>query len=292
MRGVLFEDWTLKLIALAIAFGLWYAVNEQRAPATIRLRGVPLTFLLPPDIEIGNDPRGEVDVTFTGNRQRLDELNTRNLALNVDVSNYRLGERVARLNARTAKMELPEGVSIGKIEPNTVPLTLERRIERTLPVKVQMDGKPAAPNEVLAIRAVPAQVRVTGPESHVNRLTEALTETVTLENPRESFVINEVAIDIGDTKVIALDPLVSIAIQIGESSIERRFTGVRVLDSQGTPQTATVILRGARSVIERLRAIQIELVFPPDAQSEPPRMLVPAEMSSQISLVRIESVSR
>ncbi len=292
VRGILFEDWTLKLLALAISFGLWYAVNEARAPATIRLRGVPLTFLLPPDAEIGNDPRTEVDVTFTGNRQRLDELNTRNLALNIDVSNYRLGERVARLNEQTAKMELPEGVRIGKIEPNTVPLKLERRIERTLDVVVKVEGKPAAPNEILATRPAPARVRVAGPESHVNRLANVSTETVTLDNPPESFVINEVAIDTGDTKVIALDPIVSVGVQIGEPPVERRFTGVRVLDADGTTKNANVILRGARSVIERLQSNQIEIIFAPEAPNETPRLLVPAGMSSQISLVRIESVSR
>jgi len=68
LRALLFEDWTLKLLALAITLGLWYAVTTQRAPATKRLHDVPLEFLLPENIDIGNDPVDKVDVMLEGSQ--------------------------------------------------------------------------------------------------------------------------------------------------------------------------------------------------------------------------------
>ena len=84
-------DWTLKLLALAITLGLWFAVTGQRAPVTVRLRGVQLAFLRPADMEISNDPRDEVEVTVSGSRRALNELNAPNLILNVDITGERAG---------------------------------------------------------------------------------------------------------------------------------------------------------------------------------------------------------
>ena len=44
LRELLFEDWGMKLLALAITFGLWWAVTGQRTPASLPLRHVPLVW--------------------------------------------------------------------------------------------------------------------------------------------------------------------------------------------------------------------------------------------------------
>ncbi len=291
-REFVFEDWTLKLLALAISVGLWFAVNSQRAPSTIRLRGVPLTFLLPADTEISNDPRNDVEVTLTGSKQKLDELNVRNLAVNADVAGYRLGERVVRLTKDNVTMELPDGVRIEKIEPSTVPLRLERRVEKILPVEVRLEGSPAQGNEVLAKSAMPNQVRVRGPESHVNQFAQAPTETVTLDGRSESFTVTDVAIDIADPKVVALDPVVAVTIQIAPRQIERRFSAVRAIYADAAQanhnQRVAVVLRGAATVLETLQPEQIEIIFESDANGNlAPRLNVPREVAGKVSLVGV-----
>ena len=50
LREIFLEDLGLKLLALVIAVGLWFAVTSLRAPATVRLRGVPLEFILPDNV--------------------------------------------------------------------------------------------------------------------------------------------------------------------------------------------------------------------------------------------------
>lgn len=220
LRELFFEEWTLKLVALVITLALWLGVTSQSAPTIVRLRGVPLSFLLPADLEISNNPREQVEVTLTGERRKLDDLASRNLVVTADVSGYREGERVARLTPDANLMDLPEGVEIVRVEPNTIPLRLEPRIERLVEVGVRVEGRPAEGFEVRAIEVTPSRVTVRGPASHVRQLERATTETVMLDDRRDSFTLTQVAIDIEDEKIVALDSAVDVRIVIGARTSE------------------------------------------------------------------------
>src|SRR5256714_13894352 len=133
-RGLVVDDWKLILLALFITLGLWYAVTTQRAPATVRLRGVQLDFILPENVEISNDPVEEIDVTLEGGQSKLAELNARSLVARADVTNLKPGDRVARLSDNV-KMDLPEGVRVVEITPRSVTLHLEPVVVREVPVE-------------------------------------------------------------------------------------------------------------------------------------------------------------
>src|SRR5919199_997842 len=186
LHDLLFADWGLKLLAFAITLGLWFAVTGQRVPATARLRRVPLHFVLPNDMEIANEPREEVDVTLRGGKQILNSLRAQDTILNFDASAFSPGERLVRLS------------------PETVPLRLERRVEREVEVEPRLEGKPADGYELLGVEARPPRVRVRGPESRVNALQEAPTESILLDGRRDNFVAAQSAIDIEDRKLVVL----------------------------------------------------------------------------------------
>lgn len=215
LRGLLFDDWGLRLLALVIAIGLWVGVTGQRQPATMRVRGVPLAFLLPEDMEISDDPRETVEVTLSGEKGKLDGLNTRDLVVSADVRSYREGDRVARLMPGRFSIELPDGVRVERIEPNNVPLKLERRVEREIEVVANLTGEPAEGFVVNRTEVLPERIRVRGPESHVNRLERVNTESVSLDGREENFVVEGVAIEIEDEKVVALESAVTVRVRIG-----------------------------------------------------------------------------
>lgn len=291
-------DWTLKLLALAVTLGLWFAVTGQRAPASVRLRGVPLTFLRPADMEISNDPRDEVEVTLSGSRRALDSLNVRNLIVNVDVSNLPRGERVVPLTPERGlvSMELPNGVRIENIEPSAVPVRLERVLEAVRPVEVRLEGQVAEGYEVRGIQIAPESVRVRGPQSRVESLQTALTETVSLDDRRETFAEEQVAIDVHDEKVVALDPIVSVRVIIEEQRIERTFSNVVVRlpdaaddeanDAGVEPRRASVTVRAPRSIAERLRAEDLTIILTRrDDGSVGPRLVTAPEYDGQVEII-------
>lgn len=214
LRRIFFDDLPLKLLALAITLGLWYGVTEQRAPATIRLRGIQLVFRLPGDMEIGNDPRDEIEATLTGSRPALDRINVRDLVAYVDISDRKSGERVIRLTPERVHLELPDGVRMTRVEPATVPLRLEPRVEREVAVVPRLEGKLPEGYELRGITVTPDKIKVRGPASRVDALEKVLTESIQLDELRETAVVPQIAIDISDPKIAALDATVSVHLEI------------------------------------------------------------------------------
>jgi YbbR domain-containing protein len=271
LHDLLFADWGLKLLALGITLGLWLAVTGQRVPATARLRRVPLHFVLPNDMEIANEPREEVDVTLRGGKQTLNALRAQDVVVTFDASGFSPGERLVRLSRESVTLDLPEGtdaeeLSVERIEPASVPLRLERRVEREVEVAPQLEGKVPEGYELLGVEARPPRVRVRGPESRLASLQNAPTESILLDGRTESFFAPQIAIDLPDRKLAPLDAVVDVTVKIGEARVTRRFEGVAVRlapNASGTPQPAraTIELRGARSVVEKLRADEISLIL-------------------------------
>lgn len=288
VRQIFIEDWNLKLLALAITLGLWFGVTELRAPATVRLTRVRISFRLPADMDVSNDPRDEVEVTLTGSRGELDRLNGRDLIAYVDVSDMKPGERVVQLAPGRVKIELPEGVRIDSIEPNTIPLRLEPRVEREVEVEARLEGRVTEGYELRGITITPNKVRVRGPASHVNQLSKVLTETIPLEGHKESFAIPQTAIDISDPKVDGIDTIVNVYLEIGEQRIEKTFSGVAVREVSGAlarPETASVTVYGARSAIEQLRPEQVQIVLETSADGAiTSRLAVPPDMEGRVEL--------
>jgi YbbR domain-containing protein len=287
-RALLFEDWTLKTLAMLITLGLWYAVTTQRAPATMRLHNVPLEFVLPENVEIGNDPTKVVEVTLQGSRGKLDEMNVANLVARADVTSLRPGDRVARLSD-SVRMDLPEDVRITEVMPRSVTLHLETVVERDVPVEARFEGELPAGFRRTAITVTPERVRVRGPESHVNGVEEAFTETISLSDLRESRTFQQVAVDIPDHKVTPLDASVSVRVEVSEDQLERRFTNVPVRSPSGAavaPPTATVTLRGPRSIVETLRPDDVRLVVEPtEGGPAAPRLSLPPATQGRVELV-------
>jgi YbbR domain-containing protein len=281
----------LKLLALVITLGLWFAGTGQRVPTTARLRKVPLFFVLPNDMEISNEPREEVDVTLRGSKRVLDVIKSSDVSLSYDASSHRPGERVVQLSPNNITLQLPEGVSregvtVERIEPGSVPLRLERRVERELEVEPRPEGKLPEGFELTGTQSLPARVRVRGPESHVNALERAPTETILLEGRTESFTATQIAIDIPDRKVVALDAVVDVIVKISETQTTKRLSGVAARNADGTESRLTVEVRGARSVVESLRAADLSVVFDTTVDGATrPRLVVPPNLEGRIELI-------
>lgn len=257
VQELVFDDWGLKLLALAIAIALWGGVTSRGSSAMIRLRGVELMFLLPEDLEISSEPHDEVQVTLRGSRQALDTLNVRRMIASVNLQNYKPGERVVRLTPERVTIELPDGVQIEKIEPDTVPLRVERSVEREVEVRAQFGGAPPAGYKVLDVEVTPSRVRVRGPESHIIKLDQVLTEPISLDGRTEGFTDTYIAVDIPNRKVAVLDTIVAVHVKIAEEQTRKHSTAVtsKSANQAASKHSAIVtsinlVCRAACSVVE------------------------------------------
>jgi len=255
VRKIFLEDWSLKLLSLAIALVLWLVVTGQNQPVTAHVN-VQLNFIRPQSLEISNDPPRTVDVTLTGSRNKLDDLTALDLVATVDISDQQPGERVLRL-ADKAQISLPQGVKVDGFQPSAIPIRLEQIVARQVPIEAKLEGKPADGYQVYAVRPSKGSVLVRGPESRVNALNKLLTESIWLAGHKESFTAKNLGIDVPDTKIDLLDPVVSVEIDIAEVPVERTFSGVS--NGQGAPLTITV--SGPPSILDRLKPEDLKVVW-------------------------------
>lgn len=221
LRRILFEDWGLKLLALAVTVVLWMAVTGQNTPVTQRY-GVQLNFLRPAGMEISNDPPDSVEAILTGSPAKLAEMGPR-LTATIDISDQRPGERVIRLSDR-AQITLPTGVTIQGFRPATTTIRLEPVVEAQVEVEVKFEGKLPEGYEVGSVSTSPLHVRLRGPSDRMTAVRKAMTETVWLDGRTETFTLSGVAVNVPDPKIELLDPTLDIRVEV----VEKKRTDTRV----------------------------------------------------------------
>ena len=292
VRKIFLEDWSLKLLSLAIALVLWLVVTGQNEPVTAHVN-VQLNFIRPQSLEISNDPPRTVDVMLTGSRNKLDDLTALDLVATVDISDQQPGERVLRL-ADKAQISLPQGVKVDGFQPSAIPIRLEPIVERQITIEPKLEGKPADGYQVYAVRPSKGSVLVRGPESRVNVLKKLLTESIWLAGHKESFTAANLGIDVPDTKVDLLDPVVSVQVEIAERAVEKSFSGVPVYDSAGVrmqrpPMDITV--SGPPGMLDRLKSEDLRIVFGWDGfhAIPEPQLQLPPEFQGKVFLISTKS---
>ena len=290
-RRIFIQDWSLKLVAIAITLVLWMAVTSQNKPETIRT-GARLNFIRPPDLDISNDPPKGVDVFLTGSRSKLSNISTPDLVATVDLTDHRTGDRVVRLSLDRVKMTLPPGVVIESFQPSTIPIRLEPRVARQLEIEVKLEGKVAEGYEVYDVKPTQPTVKVRGPASRIELLQSAPTEAISIDGKKETFTASRVAIDIPDQKIDLLDENVDVLVEIGERSAEKSFSGVPALSNTGAginPRTASVILSGPSSLINQLQREEVKVVVDvSNSGASVARLDLPPSFKNRIKVLSIK----
>ena len=288
LRKIFLEDWSLKLLSLAIALVLWLVVTGQNEPVTAHVN-VQLNFIRPQLLEISNDPPRTVDVMLTGSRNKLDDLTALDLVATVDLSDQRAGERVLRL-ADKAQISLPQGVKVDGFQPSAIPIRLESVIERQVAIEPKLEGKPPDGYEVYGVRPSKGSVTVRGPESRVNALQKVMTESIWLSGHKENFTASNLNIDVPDAKVDLLDPVVTVQVEIAERRVEKTFSGVRLANvTSGEVPTFTVTVSGPPGILENLKPEDLQIGLAPvgiSSQMER-RLLVRPELEGKVTLKSI-----
>ena len=129
-----------------------------------------------------------------------------------------------------------------------------------------------------------------GPASRVNALQKVATESIWLAGHKESFTAPNVALDVPDPKVDLLEPMVSVAVEIGERRIEKNFSGVAVTTADGgkvQPATTSVTLLGVASFLEALKPEELRIVLA--GEDLEPRLELPDALKGKVILKSVHT---
>lgn len=286
-RRVFLEDWGTKLVALGITAALWLGVTGLQKPTSRRLNSVPLILNFSSEMEATNSPLKEVDLVVTGDKTKISRLRSEDLVVSIDLTDVTPGERTIQLTPENINVDLPSGLKIDEIQPGKIAVKLEKVEEREVTVKPETEGSVADGFEIYAQTVVPAKVRVRGPESFVKSLDSISTEKITLTNHREDFIARQVGLNIVNPKITVIDTIVDVMFRIGEKRAERVF--VIPYKTETESKKASVLLFGARSILEELSADQMRVESSPNENGESvPHIVLPDEVKGKVEVKNLK----
>ena len=252
-----FRHLGLKLLSVGLAVLLWMAVSGEQ---TVE-RGLRVSLELqqfPPGLEIQGEPLSTVDVRVRGASGTLGRLSPGDVVAVMDLRAARVGHRLFHLTPE--QVRAPFGVEVVQVTPPTVALMFEKSATRQVPVVPAVDGKPAPGYVVGKASADPPTVEVVGPESAIERVTEALTEPVSVAGARER-VRETVTVGLLDPALrLKSTRAAMVTVQVLPAPLERTVRDRPVhlrnlgsnLTAQAVPSVVAVGVRGSRELLNRL----------------------------------------
>ena len=242
-----FRNLGLKFVSIALAALIWALVSGERIVE--RALRIPLEFTnLPAQLELVGDTPTVVDVRVRGSSGALSRLAAGELVAVLDLASARPGQRLFHLTG--GDVRAPFGVEVVQLTPSNLSITFEGSARKTVPVVPEVDGDPADGYVVGTVSAEPSTVEVSGPESAVARLTEAMTEPISVAGASGN-VTEEVNIGVSDPSVRLLSPesaIVTVAVTAApvEWTVSAVPVRVRGAAARVMPTQVTVHVRGPR----------------------------------------------
>lgn len=256
LRRLFVRDLGLKLLALALAVVFWIQVAGQ--PVVERGIDVPLGFEnVPEGLYVGSDMPDTVRVRVRGAANIVSGLQPGDVVAAIDLAGERPGRR-RLFDMFAGRVRVPFGVEVTQVFPATITVSLESAgAPRAVTVVPDVEGRPADGFAVGRISATPATVQVTGPESRLAALTEALTEPVTIEGA-SGRVRATVTVGVADPMLRLRTPVsAQVTVEIVRAPAERVLRAVPVRPEGARaasiePESVTVGVQGAADRVEAL----------------------------------------
>ncbi len=184
MFKFLTENWTLKIISLALALLLWVFIMGERRfevgyPVTLELQS------LPDGLMVANEVPSLIDVRVSGPRTLLTKISPNDISIIVDLADLKPG--LTTFKRLEERLNLPRGLRVTRLSPSFIDLKLERIKQKLVPIKIVLVDEPLAGFELGKVRTVPDEVIIEGAESELKNVIEVTTEKVDLKEVNEGF---------------------------------------------------------------------------------------------------------
>jgi len=255
MLEFLASNWPLKLLALALAFGIWVAVTGEQA--IVRDFDAPLDIRLPDNMTFANDPPASVTVRLRGQEMAIRRLGQYDVTASAQLPPGLLGERELSLGAENLT-GVPRGVDLEYISPSRVAVVVDRKVRKRLPVEATIAGKPPEGYSYYGAEVRPDTLTVEGPEREVNAMERLRTNPVRLDELTQPS--NFVAVTVPDMPhVQVVDPRqLVIRVIVDATPDDRVFKGVAVVPTgqlfrtEITPKQVDVTLSAPPALLDRI----------------------------------------
>ena len=197
-----------------------------------------------------------IEVYVCGPKSSVRILSDLKMQYILDLSGAHIG--INSIPIKKDRIILPEGISIVKINPTFLTVTIENKIKKELAVKILFSGKPATGFTVSGAVAKPSSVILQGPESILGPMDKVLTKSIEIKGLSESFK-KEVALDlVEDLEIISPSEIIFAEISIEEKIVAQKFSDIQVEGKNSpfsyliTPPAINIEVKGPVNIIEKL----------------------------------------
>lgn len=184
MRVILRRNLTLKIISLLLAIVCWYVVGHEE----LRLVDftVPVDYAnLPPEFALSGEVVDHVSVRLRGTEANMKTVSGSDIVARIDLSQALLGEQHVPLTSQMVRA--PRGTEVARLVPDLLPLRIEKKLRRTVPIVAEFHGTPPRGYEKVRHIIDPPEVEIEGPSSEVIRVARALAGTIHLNGETSDY---------------------------------------------------------------------------------------------------------
>ena len=237
-----------KILAFFLALILWFFVSGDRQNTENQVyetrrsfENIPIGLRSLGDDLIVTDMVGEVSIFLQGLQPSFDGLTPADMEAYIDLSGKKEGRHVVRVGAVA-----PPGMSVVRIIPASVDVTIEDLISLQMPVEVELQGENINGMIPIEIHFEPQQIFIQGSRQNVDRIARVI------------FYLDIEAADALLRESVQLCPFDAAGNLIGEVNISPDYVDVEAIFAYPVKEVPVEAVFGNSSFVMENVQIQIE----------------------------------
>ena len=187
IRGILFDNWGIKLVSLVISLSLWfYVTSKGKTEMTLT---VPLELRnIPQDMAVVGNVAGALDVRIQGQERVLRDIAVADKIVGViDLSLARVGENNVHISPDDIKR--PADITVTHLSLSELKVRLEPLVRKTFRLLPVLHGTIADGHRLVRIIVTPPKITVEGPENLMNALNRLQTMPIDIQDAKETMTV-------------------------------------------------------------------------------------------------------
>jgi len=179
---------SLKFISLFFAIFLWvYVLNSEKVRFE---KTVALDYILPEDMIFAQRPPIEVSFMIEGPRAFVRAVMEKDERLVLDLNKFNKKKQLSfTVDINPSQLNLPFGMVIERVTPRRVPIRLEKKAAKVVPIRANFSGELPAQMAFAKHEFHPQEIEIFGPRSLISQIKEVSTRPIDLESLNDEGVV-------------------------------------------------------------------------------------------------------
>lgn len=292
------ENWPIKIICLVFAVLLSQFYRETLLEK--RYLVVPLTLKNEGPLTPAEQYPSKVKVSVWGNASTIASIGEEDVSAYIDISAFTTdGTYRVPIQTKLSGTLTPLGTIEISADPSMLSLKLETSIRKQVPVVLSLKGIPADGYEVTESSVDPATAEIEGPAQLVEKITELVTEPLSIESRTNGF--SGTAAIMNDNLLISIigKAQVTHTVKIAETTMHKQFNNVPLYFEKSNrdfvitadKKTARFEVQGPKKLLETWNPPENILTVSCESITEPGVYTLPVEPILPVEYAKLKILS-